>query len=145
MEYLVLNRQAAKRYSCKPQDKSSIMISIYSSDETPNKIARITENLIQAVLHICFDDVGRNEPCCMSAQDAARIRSFLEQHWEHTERLIVHCDAGISRSAGVCAAIMKFYEGTDLPIFDCKQYRPNMHCYRVMLEELFENTQKEGI
>lgn len=145
MEYRVLNRQAAKRYSYQPHETKSIIISIYSSDELPNKIIQTPANQIQAVLPICFDDVGRDEPCCMSEQDASCIRVFLEQHLKNAERLIVHCDAGISRSAGVCAAIMKFFDGTDLPIFNCGQYRPNMHCYRIMLEELFEHTDREDV
>ena len=50
--------------------------------------------------------------------------------------VIVHCDAGISRSAGIAAAILKHTTGDDSSIFVNGQYDPNLWCYRKTLEAL---------
>lgn len=51
---------------------------------------------------------------------------------------IVHCDAGISRSSGVAAAILKAKTGDDSQIFNNPKYRPNMRCYRIVLDEFMQ-------
>ena len=52
--------------------------------------------------------------------------------------MIVHCDAGISRSSGVAAAILKAKTGDDSQIFNNPKYRPNMRCYRIVLDEFMQ-------
>ena len=69
-------------------------------------------------------------------EDAEKIKQFVEAHKE--DSIIVHCDAGVSRSAGIAAALMKFYNGDDTPIFDNPRYCPNMLCYRTMLNTMME-------
>lgn len=51
---------------------------------------------------------------CMTADDADRVVSAVEG-WldEKGEEILVHCDAGISRSAGVAAALSWLYNGDD--------------------------------
>jgi predicted protein tyrosine phosphatase len=49
--------------------------------------------------------------------------------------VIVHCGAGVSRSAGLAAALAKWYNGSDLEFFK-PPYAPNMLVYRTMLEAL---------
>lgn len=72
----------------------------------------------------------------MTAADAQRIARFLHRHPDRD--VIVHCDAGLSRSAGVAAAILKHFNGDDSPVFDSGKYYPNMWCYRLTLEALEE-------
>ena len=96
---------------------------------------------VKAILRLCFSDADRpgldvygknaNESDLMSDKDANRVVEFILKHIDCD--LIVHCDAGISRSAGVAAAIMKAVNGDDSPIFDSGKYRPNMWCYRKVL------------
>lgn len=50
--------------------------------------------------------------------------------------VIVHCDAGISRSAGVAAAILKHTTGDDSSIFENGLYDPNLWCYQKTLAAL---------
>lgn len=52
------------------------------------------------------------------------------------EELYINCAAGISRSAGVAAAISKFYTGDDE--FFYKNYVPNRYVYIKVLEALHE-------
>lgn len=72
----------------------------------------------------------------MTQTDAQKIARCIHHVWNHTELCIVHCTAGISRSAGICAAILKWATGNDDDIFQNPSYRPNMHCYQIMLNAL---------
>lgn len=50
--------------------------------------------------------------------------------------VIFHCEAGVSRSAGLAAAWANYYLGDDKFFFD--NYIPNRHVYRIMLNALME-------
>lgn len=71
----------------------------------------------------------------MTDEDGVRIRDFLERN-SNIQSIIVHCDAGQSRSAGVAAAILKAKTGSDMQIFKRAFYKPNMHCYRITLNHI---------
>ena len=75
----------------------------------------------------------------MSDEDAAQVAALLREY-PNTD-VIVHCDAGISRSAGVAAAILKHTTGDDSSIFQNGLYDPNLWCYR---KTLFALTDSEG-
>jgi hypothetical protein len=47
----------------------------------------------------------------------------------------VHCGAGVSRSAGVAAALGKWLNNDDGFIFNNFSYCPNFTCYRLVLNE----------
>jgi hypothetical protein len=53
------------------------------------------------------------------------------------EAVVCHCAAGQSRSAGLAAALSKFYNGEDKQFFHMP-YTPNMLVYRTMLNYLEE-------
>lgn len=136
MNITVMNRKDAVKYSWRPHNEKTYVISImtpwaaYSSDIFPSPY-----NGIKSVLRLFFDDVesGTN---CMDETHAKAIKEFVELHKDGN--FIVQCDGGVSRSAGVAAALMKFYNGDDTPIFDNPRYCPNMRCYRTMLNALME-------
>lgn len=134
MNIRVMNRQDAIRYSYHYQDEPSVIISISTpGQEYSQHIYRSLYNKIRAILHLSFDDVEDGD-YVITRNDSKRIHNFVEANKDLN--IIVHCDAGISRSAGIAAALMKYYNGDDSPIFDDPRYIPNMRCYRTMLEEL---------
>ena len=104
------------------------------------------ENKVTAILPLMFCDAdhpGKDvygyetlENDLMSDEDARKVARFAEAHKD--KRIIVHCDAGISRSAGVAAAIMKYYTNDDMNYFYSGQYCPNRWCYRKTLNALME-------
>ena len=73
---------------------------------------------------------------CFSNPQAREIVEFIKLN--NPKRIIVHCDAGISRSAGVAAAIAKFLTGSDECIFGNRRYIPNMFVYRKLLNAFME-------
>ena len=62
------------------------------------------------------------------AEDILKIASMSDD----IETIIVNCEAGISRSAGVAAALANIINEDDSRYF--KEYLPNMLVYRKILE-----------
>ena len=99
-EFVVLSREEAELYE--PRGKE-ICISISDPDASP---ARVSSSFA-AVLRLNFNDViERGEPSdILFAEDHAReIRKFLDA-WPKAERVMVHCNAGVSRSPGVALGL----------------------------------------
>ena len=53
--------------------------------------------------------------------------------------------AGVSRSAGIGAALILIFDGSDLPVFLNGRYHPNMKCYRTILATFGFKFTKESI
>lgn len=70
---------------------------------------------------------------------ALTIWNFLYTVQGKIDILLVHCEAGISRSSGVAGAISKCLFDDDIDFFR-KPYSPNMLVYRKMIE-CYENNQ----
>jgi len=99
-EFVVLPREEAELYE--PRGKE-ICISISDPDASPARVS----SRFAAVLRLNFDDViERGEPSdILFAEDHAReIRKFLDA-WPKVERVMVHCNAGVSRSPGVALGL----------------------------------------
>ena len=141
----VLSRFDASQYCKEPHKTDSAIISI----STPNidyfylKVEPTDENRVVAILNLEFMDAdcpGNNDVYgnpttisdLMSDKDAKTVVDFVEQYKD--KRILVHCDAGISRSSAVVAAILKHYTGNDDMIFDSRRYNPNRWVYRKVLE-----------
>lgn len=141
----VLSRFDASQYCKEPHKTDSAIISI----STPNfnysglAIEPTDENRVVAILCLEFMDADRpgdndvyGNPTIisdlMSDEDAKTVVDFVERYKD--KRILVHCDAGISRSSAVAAAILKHYTGDDSMIFDSRWYNPNRWVYRKVLE-----------
>lgn len=99
-EIVVLSRDEAEDYTPRRRE---ICISISDSEAPP---ARISPRFA-AVLRLNFDDViERDEPSVVlfAEEHASRIRKFLDK-WPNAERVVVHCNAGVSRSPGVALGL----------------------------------------
>ena len=99
-EFVVLPREEAELYE--PRGKE-ICISISDPDASPARVS----SRFAAVLRLNFNDVvERGEPSdILFAEDHAReIRKFLDA-WPNAERVMVHCNAGVSRSPGVALGL----------------------------------------
>ena len=136
----IMSREKARNFSSKPHNEKIAVISISDCDKESPELMHLKGNGIIAHFKIHFDDVEKNEQNYIVITDdgAKRIVKFINSIKNETDRLIVHCEAGISRSAGVAAATMKFLQGDDAPIFDNPKYCPNMTCYRKVLNAFYE-------
>jgi predicted protein tyrosine phosphatase len=97
------------------------------------------------ILGISFDDADRypredetwviSDPVLFTTELAAGVKEFIAAEIaDGCESILIHCDAGVSRSAGMAAALAKAYTGDDMWFFRHK--RPNMLVYRLMMDTL---------
>ena len=120
-----------------------IAISIGTSEniELPKNDNRIAE------LFLLFDDFDTNE---YSDTELTELYSRHKVHLFNDEMaksvlefvishpcgvLLVNCEAGISRSAGVAAAIGKVFNRDDTFVFNSGRYVPNMLVYSKILRQ----------
>lgn len=90
------------------------------------------------ILYLFFDDIDHDAPTAMTAEQAKEIADFVNKYKDDVEQIIVHCDAGMSRSARCAAAIMKYLFGNNESIFNSKKYAPNLHCYSLTLNAFYD-------
>ena len=131
----VTNRANMINFSLAPHKDKTAVISISDEDKEPPDLFNHPKNGIIAQCKLRFGDAD-NEENGMTEADAAKIAEFVNTAGANADRIIVHCEAGVSRSAGVAAAIMKFLTGDDKAIFNNRKYVPNMFCYRLVLDAL---------
>ncbi|MDY4790425.1 MAG: hypothetical protein SO179_07680 [Bacteroidales bacterium] len=131
----ILNRKEAKKFSYEPHDFKTAIISITDTDKADVVFEKNETNGIRAVLKLKFDDVERDykNEHCITKEDAENIVKFVNKNKNKVDKFIVHCEAGVSRSAGVGAAIMKALNGDDWDVFKNPLKCPNMKCYRTVL------------
>ena len=148
----VMSRMAAAEYCARRHSEESVIISISTQDLYYGylKIEKTDKNNVTDILNLSFMDCDTpgeadvygsptTEQDLMSSDEAKAIVDFVERNKD--KYIIVHCDAGISRSSAVAAAILKYYTGDDSRIFDSRRYSPNMWCYRKVLEAFYNESE----
>lgn len=141
MFFDVLSRWGIEDIDWDIQSQSVVVISIHDVN-MPNARIRVGKCL-RDVLFLGFDDVGGSffhGTTPMSAEQAKQVAEFVLKWKDKVDGILVNCEAGISRSSGTCAAIMKYLTGDDSRIFESSMFCPNMTCYRLVLDALM----KEG-
>lgn len=140
MDVIVKSQHDIEEYAMEEHDKSSVIISIASKCMPSAMILPCKLNGIKDILFLNFNDTDCNDDVsgCISTKDALQIKEFVQKYIENDDLdlIIVQCEAGRSRSAGVAAAILKFIWNDDTSIFNNTMYNPNMLCYRTVLNEL---------
>jgi hypothetical protein len=127
-----MGRNQAISYSYHTNPEDYIIISVNDYDYKPANFDR-QNNKIKAVLKLYFNDIEfqTERGIMMSEQDAERIRMFVDTWKDKVSNIVVHCFAGISRSAGVACAVSKYLNGSDYDIWNSGKYYPNSHCYKL--------------
>ena len=139
MEFAVMNRHLAYKYAYTDHVETSAIISISSVDRDKPNLPIRRANGIKTILYLYFDDV-ESGPNAITHDDAKQIILFADNAAKmKVDRFIVHCEAGVSRSAGVCAAVKKYLGYDDDDIFDNPKYFPDMRCYRTVLDCGFQS------
>jgi len=88
----------------------------------------------QRVLRLCFDDAveASFRQDLIRAEQAEAIRDFVLRYQNEIDVLIIHCTAGVSRSAAVAAAVLAGCGADDGVIWNDPRYQPNPLVYRVV-------------
>lgn len=129
-----------KGYMNQEINEPYIWISIQSSDNTIQPKPIRFSKLWRDTLFMMFDDIeheleGRHE-ILFTQERAARILEFVLKHKDSVGMICVHCDAGISRSAGVAAALALWINGTEDGTIDHRYHHPNALVKSLMLREI---------
>ena len=131
-EIRIMSRNEAKRFSAHKNTPESAIISIYSSGDIPCRF--LSNERIKAVGRWCIDDLTDERG--MTVEQAKQIAAFVKRN-QGIHTFVVHCDAGISRSAGIAAAISQWEFGDNSWVFESPLYIPNMLCYNRMIKALY--------
>lgn len=104
------------------------------------------ETNCKKVLRLAFHDIDPKSTTdfCHAKEDqlfnekrANLIIDFVEEVKDDIDMLVVHCEAGLSRSPAIAAAISKVIFGDDAAFFKVP-YVPNMYVYRIMLKTAYK-------
>ena len=131
MDIRVCSRRAAMAFKC---EVPWAAISITSNPQAWPELSR--ENRIGLYQAYFLDATVPGEDSMTEVQ-AEEILEFVTWVWDKIECLMVHCDAGLSRSPAVAAGLAKIFigEGADMPYFE--KYWPNYLVYKLILEAHF--------
>lgn len=114
------------------------VISITTPGDAPADLPE-DPDIVRGVLRLQFHDLNEDveDFKAMTPEQAKEVVEFL-LNLPPVACVLVHCDAGISRSAGVAAAISRALYGGDSYFFI--NYLPNRRCYKLVLEAFLEMT-----
>jgi protein-tyrosine phosphatase len=135
-----MSRNKIIEYSQHEHDDAIAVVSISDPYRENPYLLNNPRNGILYLLQLQFTDADIGQTDCITDKQANEVAGFVNDVKDKVNRIIVHCQAGVSRSAGVAAAIMKYVNGNDWDVFDNAKYRPNMTCYRKVLDA-FTNTE----
>lgn len=97
------------------------------------------------VLRMKFGDVDDQKfaDACkvslFSAEQAKCILGFVKSNYDAIETIIINCDAGISRSAGVALALHRIYNIRPGDISANPRFSPNFHVVNTIQREYFKS------
>ena len=106
------------------------------------EISIYNEENNKGVLRLAFHDSDPNnkhnphiatEEQLFGEKRANLIIDFVAEIKDKVDMLVVHCEAGVSRSPAIAAVLAKIHFGDDKAFFKAP-FTPNMHVYRVMLD-----------
>lgn len=138
MRFVILNKSKAEKLSYKDFSSDKVIISIRTPGDEKAEF-NAENSTIKDILYLSFYDVStqtqdifKGYPA-MTDEDAIKIKDFVLKWKDRVDTIWVHCDAGISRSAGVAAGILEGLGQDNSFILDSKMYYPNLLCYRKTL------------
>ena len=136
MNIIILPKYRAEKFE--PANRT-IMISVVDPEEpTPNIQF---ENKFVDIFYLKFHDTDSrysDNYQALSESTALEILVFVKKYVDIIDTIVVHCMAGISRSAGIAAALSDILGMGSQHIFN-GPYIPNRHVYRMILNTNFEH------
>lgn len=128
-EIIIHSIKGAEAFIPGPED---ICISIRSPG---NMRARLSPGF-RAILRLWFHDLAGIDPpyparaVPFTPRDAEEVARFVRQHKDRARRIVVHCEAGISRSVAIALAISTtLYGYWAWPAFMPQEYRDKLYVH----------------
>ncbi len=130
MKFKVLSREKVEQYNVA---EKHIVISIRDIGSEKAKLPELENRLDELFLTFSDFDVPLEGIQVFNKGMAELTWNFIDKYIKEIDVIVVNCEAGISRSAGMTAAISKILNGEDDLFF--KRFLPNMLVYKMMLKE----------
>jgi len=132
LKFLVLGRAEVATVT---PDVPYIVASITDPEQPEADIAE--SPLRRDVLRLKFHDMGDygqplHDDIVMTPDDARALLTFVQTHLGEVELIVCQCEAGVSRSAGMAAALSRLIQDEDG--FFLTHYWPNRWVYRTVLD-----------
>ena len=125
-----------------PEKLPAILISINDMEDEPLEV--LHEEKYLDVLRIWFSDIDKEiddeSVKLMSKNDAREILEFVTKYVDKATMIVVHCAAGISRSAAVAAALSLLIQGTEGAYYANRQYYPNIWVKTLLIRTALEES-----
>lgn len=137
---IMSRKEAIRRFGKGHEEKvppMTAVISIITPEPFCGSLGTVEfdEGSLLSVLPLKFGDVLPDEEGAMTDEQGKVVVDFVfEMVALGAEHLVVHCDGGVSRSAGVGAAIGVILGMGDWFVFGNPRFCPNMGCYRRVLD-----------
>jgi predicted protein tyrosine phosphatase len=96
---IVLNRFQSIELTENDFSLNRVIISIYSVGDDP-PVFNSNNYSIKDILYLNFNDWDDGRPDCIQGWQAKEIVNFANKYWDSVDQIVVHCDGGVSRSAG---------------------------------------------
>lgn len=133
---LILPREDVPNFK---YDKSWACISIHDPAHYPPKIPK--DNCVD-LLVMEFDDIEFEQPGeegrGITSQQALEMLNFAQQHWHNIDLLLIHCNAGWSRSPAVGMILSEIYQPEYAEYFG-QLFSPNKMVCEAMNEHRARN------
>lgn len=84
-------------------------------------------------MQLCFADREFESPYGFQAEHAKQIINYVFEVLPKVDCLLVHCEAGTSRSPAIAAGISNILYGEDNIYFE--NYNPNLLVYKKLIQE----------
>lgn len=150
MNIKIFSRQKAVKESYRDLTGDKVIISISDPDKSRANF-NLANNSIKAKLYLSFHDIDEDELDIyrgyepMQPDEAKRICDFVLKWQDRVDTIWVNCEVGVSRSAGVAAAIAEHFGQDPSVIFNDTRYCPNMLCYKLVKAAFNEAKAKKGV
>lgn len=136
MNIKIFSREEAIKHSYTDFGRKKVIISIR---DPHNEKADFNQgnSSIKDILYLSFYDISEETKSIfggyesMSPIDAILIRDFVLKWQNEVDEIWVQCEMGMSRSAGIAAALMEHFNIDSSAIFNSNQYYPNFLCYEL--------------
>jgi len=130
--FVVLSRSLIRQYE---PDEPHIVISV-TNPGLPGAVLPDLESR-RAELRLRFHDTGDygqplGDLIVMQDEEANAILSFIALHALDIQTIVCQCEAGMSRSAGIAAALSRILQDEDR--FFYANFAPNRWVYRMLMD-----------
>lgn len=135
MWFLVLSRHRVARV------RPNVPYVVVSVTDPGSAEAEIADSPFRmGLLRLKFWDLDERDdfPDAPSPEHAAEIVRFIREHLSHADLIVTQCEAGISRSSGIAAALSRWLNEHDEEFF--RRYIPNRRIYRLIRRSLGDDS-----